>query len=143
MYGYGGNQFGTYGQTMYQPMVQQYQPVQIPQASRPQMQGRTVASADEITVQEVPTDGTVAWFPAADGSCVWGKRWTPDGNITTMRFVPEAADTAPSQPDPFQLINDRISELFQLVEEIKDDMPMTVETRRTPTKRKVVKTDAE
>lgn len=131
------------------PMYQQPQPFQpMPQTqAQPKpfspITGRVVNSLDEITVQEVPTDGTVAWFPSADGSCVYGKRWTPDGNITTMRFVPEAADTAPSQPDPFQLINDRISELFQLVEEIKDDMPMTAETRRTPTKRKVVKTDAE
>lgn len=141
----------------YQPMMPygQYPMYQQPQSFQPMPQtqaqpkpfspitGRVVNSLDEITVQEVPTDGTVAWFPSADGSCVYGKRWTPDGNITTMRFVPEAADTAPSQPDPFQVINDRISELFQLVEEIKDDMPMTVETRRTPTKRKVVKTDAE
>lgn len=131
------------------PMYQQPQPFQpMPQTqAQPKpfspITGRVVNSLDEITVQEVPTDGTVAWFPSADGSCVYGKRWTPDGNITTMRFVPEAADAAPSQPDPFQVINDRISELFQLVEEIKDDMPMTVETRRTPTKRKVVKTDAE
>lgn len=141
----------------YQPMMPygQYPMYQQPQSFQPMPQtqaqpkpfspitGRVVNSLDEITVQEVPTDGTVAWFPSADGSCVYGKRWTPDGNITTMRFVPEAADAAPSQPDPFQLINDRISELFQLVEEIKDDMPMTAETRRTPTKRKVVKTDAE
>ena len=141
----------------YQPMMPygQYPVYQQPQPFQPMPQtqaqpkpfspitGRVVNSLDEITVQEVPTDGTVAWFPSADGSCVYGKRWTPDGNITTMRFVPEAADAAPSQPDPFQVINDRISELFQLVEEIKDDMPMTVETRRTPTKRKVVKTDPE
>ena len=131
------------------PMYQQPQPFQpMPQTqAQPKpfspITGRVVNSLDEITVQEVPTDGTVAWFPSADGSCVYGKRWTPDGNITTMRFVPEVADAAPSQPDPFQVINDRISELFQLVEEIMDDMPMTIETRRAPTKRKVVKTDAE
>lgn len=135
-----------YGQYPMYQQPQQFQPMPQTQAQpKPfsPITGRVVNSLDEITVQEVPTDGTVAWFPSADGSCVYGKRWTPDGNITTMRFVPEAADTAPSQPDPFQVINDRISELFQLVEEIKDDMPMTVETRRTPTKRKVVKTDAE
>lgn len=130
-----------YQQQVYQPMPQTVMPNQSRTISP--IAGRVVNSLDEITVQEVPTDGTVAWFPSADGSCVYAKRWTPDGNITTMRFTPEAADAAPSQPDPFQVINDRISELFQLVEEIKDDMPMTVETRRTPTKRKVVKTDAE
>lgn len=128
-------------QQMYQPMPQ----TTVSNQSRtfPPITGRVINSLDEITVQEIPTDGTVAWFPSADGSCIYGKRWTPDGNITTMRFVPEVVDAQPSQPDPFQVINDRISELFQLVEKIKDDMPMTVETRRTPTKRKVVKTDAE
>ena len=131
------------------PMYQQPQPFQpMPQTqvqpkSFAPITGRVVNSVDDITVQEVPTDGTVAWFPSADGTCVYGKRWTPDGNITTMRFVPEAVEATPSQPDPFQVINDRISELFQLVEEIKDDMPMTVETCRTPTKREAVKTDAE
>lgn len=114
MYGYGGNQFGTYGQTMYQPMVQQYQPVQIPQASRPQMQGRTVASADEITVQEVPTDGTVAWFPAADGSCVWGKRWTPDGSISTVRYVAEAQEAAP-QADPVAQLNAKVDRALEML----------------------------
>ena len=138
-------QYGVPGfqhQTMQQMVGQGYSPAPS-FYSQPGISGRVVNSLDEITVQEIPTDGTVAWFPSADGSCIYGKRWTPDGNITTMRFVPEAVDAPPSQPDPFQVINDRISELFQLVEEIKDDMPMTVETRRTPTKRKVVKTDAE
>ena len=111
----------------------------------PPITGRTVNSLDEITVQEVPTDGTIAWFPSADGSCVYAKRWTPDGNITTMRFVPETAELAPTQPDPFQIINDRMDELFGLVEEIRDDMPRSVETKRTQqtAKRRAVKTDAE
>lgn len=111
----------------------------------PGITGRVVNSLDEITVQEVPTDGTVAWFPSADGSCVYGKRWTPDGNITTMRYVPEATEAAPSQPDPFQLINARIDELVDLVEDISDNMPRPAETKRTQqtTKRRAVKTDAE
>ena len=29
-----------------------------------------ICSLDDITVQEVPTDGTVALFPSADGSCI-------------------------------------------------------------------------
>ena len=122
MYGYGGNQFGTYGQTMYQPMVQQYQPVQIPQASRPQMQGRTVASADEITVQEVPTDGTMGWFPAQDGSCVWGKRWTPDGSIVTVRYSPDSPTAEPA-PDPVAALSARVDEIMEVVEDIRDCMP--------------------
>lgn len=130
-------------QQMYQPIPQ----TTVSNQSRtfPPITGRVVNSLDEITVQEVPTDGTVAWFPSADGSCVYGKRWTPDGNITTMRFVPEAAEAVPSQPDPFQVINARIDELVDLVEDISDNMPRHIETKRTQqtTKRRAVKTDGE
>ena len=130
-------------QSVYQPMPQTVMSNQSRTFSP--ITGRVVNSLDEITVQEVPTDGTVAWFPSADGSCVYGKRWTPDGNITTMRFVPEAADATPSQPDPFQLINARIDELVDLVEDISDNMPRPAGTKRTQqtAKRRAVKTDAE
>lgn len=60
----------------------------MPARMVPQISGRIVNSLDDITVQEVPTDGTMALFPSADGKCIYSKRWTPDGNILTMRFVP-------------------------------------------------------
>lgn len=63
-----------------------------------QISGRVVNSLDDITVQEVPTDGTMALFPAADGKCIYSKRWTPGGNISTMRFVPEASEAQPKPP---------------------------------------------
>lgn len=109
----------------------------------PQISGRVVNSLDDITVQEVPTDGTVASFPAADGSCVYGKRWTPDGNILTMRFVPEASDGQPEQPSQLDIIDNRISELFDVVERIEDAVVDDVETKRTATaRRKAVKANA-
>lgn len=57
---------------------QQPQLFQQPQPTRPSIPGRVVTSPDEITVQEVPTDGSIGYFPAFDGSCVYGKRWTTD-----------------------------------------------------------------
>lgn len=124
----------------YMPVQQAYQPYrqpypQMPTRMVPQISGRVVNSPDDITVQEVPTDGTVALFPAADGSCVYSKRWTPDGNILTMRFVPEASDDQPEQPSRLDIIDDRISELFDVVERIEDRLPYDVETKRTATTR--------
>lgn len=129
----------------YMPVQQPYQPYrqpypQMPTRMVPQIPGRVVNSPDDITVQEVPTDGTVALFPSADGKCIYSKRWTPDGNISTMRFVPEAQ---PAQPSRLDIIDDRISELFDVVERIEDRLPYDVETKRiATTRREAVEADA-
>ena len=142
------NQFQPMAPSAYMPMPQPYQPYQppyppTPTRTAPQISGRVVNSLDDITVQEVPTDGTVALFPSADGTCVYSKRWTPDGNISTMRFVPEVQEVPPQQPSPFDVINDRISELFDVVERIEERLPYEVETKRTAaTRRKAAKADA-
>lgn len=94
-------------------------------------------------MREVPTDGTVALFPAADGKCIYSKRWTPDGNILTMRFAPEASEAQPKQPSQLDVIDNRISELFDAVERIEERLPYEVETKRAATtRRKAVKANA-
>lgn len=125
----------------YTPMQQAYPPYrqpyrQMPTRTVPQIPGRVVDSLDDITVQEVPTDGTMALFPAADGKCIYGKRRTPDGDISTMRFVPEASEAQPEQPSRLDIIDDRISELFDAVERIEDRLPYDVETKRTAAMRR-------
>ena len=35
-------------------------------------------------------DGSMALFPLSDGSAVIGKRWTPEGTIAEVKYVPEA-----------------------------------------------------
>lgn len=109
-------QYGVLGfqpQTMQQMVGQGYSPAPSfhPQ---PGISGRVVTSPGEIQVQEVPTDGTVAWFPAADGSCVWGKRWTPDGSIHTVRYVAEAQEAAP-QADPVAHIDAKLDRALSML----------------------------
>ena len=109
-------QYGVPGfqpQTMQQMVGQGYSPAPSfhPQ---PGISGRVVTSPGEIQVQEVPTDGTVAWFPAADGSCVLGKRWTPDGSISTVRYVAEAQEAAP-QADPVAQIDAKLDRALSML----------------------------
>ena len=80
------------------PMFGYGQTYQPPPYSPPRIHGRVVASVNEIGVGDVPTDGTTGWFPASDGSCVWGKRWNPNGSIETVRYTPEPME-APSPAD--------------------------------------------
>ena len=104
---------GFQSQTMQQMVGQGYSPTPSfhPQ---PGISGRVVTGPGEIQVQEVPTDGTVAWFPAADGSCVWGKRWTPDGSIQTVRYVAEAQEDAP-QADPVAQIDAKLDRALSML----------------------------
>lgn len=109
-------QYGVPGfqpQTMQQMVGQGYSPAP-PFHPQPGISGRVVTSPGEIQVQEVPTDGTVAWFPAADGSCVWGKRWTPDGSISTVRYVAEAQEAAP-QADPVAQIDAKLDRALSML----------------------------
>ena len=118
-------------QQAYQPQMPQYQQKQFSPIT-----GRIVSNAEEITVQEVPTDGSIAWFPAADGSCVYGKRWTPDGNITTLRFVPEAVEPAQSVPDPIAELNSKVDQALGMLAAMQ---PQGRSSRRS----KAVSDDAE
>ena len=104
---------GSQPQTMQQMVGQGHSPAPSfhPQ---PGISGRVVTGPGEIQVQEVPTDGTVAWFPAADGSCVWGKRWTPDGSISTVRYVAEAQEAAP-QADPVAQIDAKLDRALSML----------------------------
>ena len=118
-------------QQAYQPQMPQYQQKQFSPIT-----GRIISNAEEITVQEVPTDGSIAWFPAADGSCVYGKRWTPDGNITTLRFVPEAVEPAQSALDPIAELNGKVDQALGMLAAMQ---PQGRSSRRS----KAVSDDAE
>ena len=102
------------------PMYQQPQPFQpMPQTqAQPKpfspITGRVVNSLDEITVQEVPTDGTVAWFPSADGSCIYGKRWNPSGKIETFRYLPESGGAEP-EADPVAQLNAKVDRALEIL----------------------------
>lgn len=51
------------------------------------MPGRIVSGVDEIKVNEVPMDGSLALFPQNDLSCIYAKQWSSDGTINTVRYI--------------------------------------------------------
>lgn len=62
-----------------------------PDARRAQpnaLYGRVVVSPEDIMPNEVPMDGTPSFFPKADFSCIYGRKWMPDGRIVPVTFVP-------------------------------------------------------
>ena len=63
----------------------------IPQRIQPEPQGimgKIVQNAEMITANDVPLNGSVAFFPKQDLSEIYAKSWTADGVIRTMTFKP-------------------------------------------------------
>lgn len=101
---YPNNQMPMYQAPMYnqqmQPNLQpqQYQqnifPTQMAGTSQQfqQMQsginGKVVPAVENITANDVPMDGSVAFFPRQDMSEIYAKSWNADGTIRTIVFKP-------------------------------------------------------
>lgn len=86
--------------------------------------GRMIYSPDEIMPQEVPMDGSVSLFPMHDWSCVYGKWWTSNGQIQTVKFVlekpkKEINESAASLAD----ISDRLTKVERYLFKNKNKQP--------------------
>lgn len=77
--------------------------------AQPQHASRIVNDFNEVTIGEIPTNGTPGFFIKADGSEIQSRRWSDDGRIVTNRFLPEI--TAPAKEDPVEKILQRIDAL--------------------------------
>lgn len=68
------------------------QPVQQLQQSNLPVQtgvnGRIVTAVEQITANDVPMDGSMAFFPKQDLSEIYVKGWSADGTIKTVVYRP-------------------------------------------------------
>lgn len=75
----------------YQQSLQQ-QPMQMNQQPIPQqivgINGRIVQAVENINANEVPMDGSMAFFPKQDMSEIYVKGWNADGTIRTIVYKP-------------------------------------------------------
>ena len=84
-----------YQQNLQQPLVptsmsganQQAMPQQIVGIN-----GRIVQAVETINSNEVPMDGSVAFFPKQDLTEIYAKSWNADGTIRTLTFKPVLND---------------------------------------------------
>lgn len=75
----------------YQQSLQQ-QPMQMNQQPMsqqvPGINGRVVQAVENINANEVPMDGSMAFFPKQDMSEIYVKGWNADGTIRTIVYKP-------------------------------------------------------
>lgn len=118
-----------YPQTWTPPMQQT---VPIPaQQTAPAMFGKVITNPNEISPQDIPTDGNSCYFPMADKSCIYVKSWNPDCTMSTVKYVPEGSGqpasppaepekTAPEQAQMPDFTNSLIEHLERIERAIKD-----------------------
>ena len=108
-------QYQSYQQA-YNPM-QNIQRFQQPEQMQQGIFGKVVQSQDSIVANDVPMNGSVAFFPKSDLSEIYAKQWSADGTISTMVFKPIQNDnTNKLSQDTEKLkigLSDEATEVFE------------------------------
>lgn len=91
------NMYPPYGQPSYPQPNAWTPPNPMPQQAPTTMFGKVITNPNEISPQDIPTDGNSCYFPMADKSCIYVKSWNPDCTMSTVRYVPESSV---QQPQP-------------------------------------------
>lgn len=100
-----------YGTVQYQPPQMPPQPVQQPRG----IAGRMVGAPSEIVPNEVPMDGSVAFFPTSDGSAIFAKAWNPNGTISTVQYAPVGNDQPEEAGPTLADVLSRLDDLESLI----------------------------
>lgn len=128
-----------------QPVQQQSVPVQSQQTTG--IAGRTVQSVEQITANEVPMDGSLAFFPRQDMAEIYAKQWNADGTIKTVIYRPVMDNTVNSQgnnqnqqitipDDVTQAFMNRFDELSGKIEQLENSLTKSsTNVRKTSTKK--------
>lgn len=122
---YGYNPYGTYipPRPMQQQVEQQnnnnYQQIQ-PRAT---LNGKQVDSIDVVKAMDIPLDGSISYFPIADGSAILSKQLQMDGTSKITVFKPVIEDKEEIKYITHDDMEKAIKELdFSDLEDIKDDI---------------------
>lgn len=140
-------QYQTYQQA-YNPMqnIQRFQQPQQPDQMQQGIFGKVVQSQDYIVANDVPMNGSVAFFPKSDLSEIYAKQWSADGTISTMVFKPIQNDSPNKlsqdteklkiglSDEATEIFNKHFDTLFSKMEELEkkiDEKSLTKANTRT------------
>ena len=147
------NYLPQYGAYQYNPLanIQRFQqPDQIQQSqTMPQqiigINGRMVQAVENINANEVPMDGSMAFFPKQDLSEIYVKGWNADGTIKTIVYKPYTAPKDNQTTNPManaenakftlsdestQLFLNKFEELSEKIGQLEDRFDKSLVTQR-------------
>ena len=132
---------------MQQPQIEQVQSVNQLQQQMPRgVNGRVVQSVEMITANDVPMDGSVAFFPMQDMSAIVAKQWDANGTIRKTVYKPFNEQMADSLSDDKRIeiglsddatkaITDKLDCLFGKMEELEDKLSSQTQRKSSRTQK--------
>ena len=89
------------------------------------LNGMIVQSAENITADAVPMDGSVAVFPKQDMSEIYVKHWNADGTIHTVVFRPVEEvkpEATPTMTDTNALLEEKLNKLTTRMNHLENSL---------------------
>lgn len=135
-----------YQQSLQQPMQMNQQPMPQQIAG---INGRVVQAVENINANEVPMDGSMAFFPKQDMSEIYVKSWNANGRIKTIVYKPytESDGNNVSSPtadienakftlsdESTQLFLNKFEELSEKIGQLEDRFDKSLGTQRKTSK---------
>ena len=111
-------QYQSYQQA-YNPMqnIQRFQQPQQFEQMQQGIFGKVVQSQDSIVANDVPMNGSVAFFPTQDLSEIYATSWDANGTIVTRLFKPILADNTnklSSETEKLKFdLSENVTEVFE------------------------------
>lgn len=103
---------------MFQPQPQMQMPQQLPQPQQSVgLSGKVVEGIDNVKTMDIPMDGNVYYFPKADGTEIYTKRWLQNGTTEQLVFKVAKVEEE-SKPNPLFEKLDGIQEQINKLEEM-------------------------
>ena len=127
-------QLQQFQQQLYSPQMQQAQSFTIG--------GKIVDSVDAVRATDIPMDGNMYYFPKADSTEVYAKRWLPNGQTQIVTYklevpVDKSVDESEKQAT---IVN---SELIDTFNSRFDELSNKIDKLVKPTANSKVKKEAE
>lgn len=108
------NYMQPYSAYQYNPLGQQYQQQNNYLPKQQAINGKYIQSADMITANDVPMDGSVAFFPTTDLKEIYVKGWDGNGKISTIVFKPDGVSRSLTETEKLKFdLSGSATEVFE------------------------------
>lgn len=144
---YSMNNYPQYQQPMYQsiqsPYMDRLQQLQMQQIQPMQNSnqfpviGKMVENMEMVKSTDIPMDGNMYYFPKADGSKIYTKRWLPNGTTESLTFKP-VFDNEPTNSSKEEtkseiglssevtaLFVERFNQIFERIDKLENNLKAT------------------